>query len=103
MVLTSNRDGAWKDDWDAEVHTSHENAIAELPAAEEMCGTENVKLAVLFDVDVITRIEQLCDWLNPAFDTHYITHEGFHFGSPCPYQEVVPAMLRGESDPRRKQ
>lgn len=41
-----------------------------------------------------------CDWSNPDIDTPG-SHEQWHFGFPCPYETVVPALLRGEPDPRR--
>lgn len=46
-------------------------------------------------------IPGLCDWLNPEFETPG-SHEDWHHGSPCPYAEVIPAYLRGEPDPRRR-
>lgn len=52
--------------------------------------------------DLIRGIATLCDWSNPAFDTRGTSHAEFHHGSPCPYEEVVPAFLRGEPDPRRR-
>jgi hypothetical protein len=49
---------------------------------------------------VIDQVASMCDWSNPDLDTPG-THEAWHYGCPCPYEAVVPALLRGEPDPRR--
>lgn len=49
---------------------------------------------------LIARIVAMCDWSNPDLDTPG-THQDWHYGGPCPYEQVIPALLRGERDPRR--
>lgn len=46
-------------------------------------------------------LTSLCDWRNPAFETPG-THEDYHYGSPCPYEDVVLSLLAGLPDPRRE-
>lgn len=49
--------------------------------------------------NVIQEIAGMCDWSNPNLPTPG-SHRAWHSGSPCPYEQVVPALLRGEPDPR---
>lgn len=50
VVLTSQPNGSWKDDWDGEVHTDREAFAAVLLDAQSACGSENVQGAVLYPV-----------------------------------------------------
>lgn len=50
VLLTSQPNGSWKDDWDGEVHTDRATFAGVLVEAGMTLGVENVQGAVLYPV-----------------------------------------------------
>jgi crossover junction endodeoxyribonuclease RusA len=49
--------------------------------------------------ELTAAIPGLCHWRQARGDASDVSHEAFHYGSPCPYL-VVAAVLAGQPDPR---
>lgn len=101
VVLTSQSDGSWKDDWDGEVHPAREQADAELARAQSALGADAARLVTLYPVDEADRLREMA--LDGAWLAWLCRHPDREDAAEFGWPEMTTVLNRLDASPEMEE